>query len=133
MPAPSQESLTGLPQSNEIWLFSVYRLRSWMKSKAKELVRPYLLITYSRTSKVILEASIVEKPDIRRCRKNLFGAIIHPAQGLKSQPQRPVKVIFDDRDLLQALARLCRRSGSSRPTIQGALSWICWSTNWKPK
>ena len=104
MPYTSQKDLLDLPQSRNSWLFAIRRLHTWNLSKRKEPVRPFLMIAINRSTDTIQGSSLVEKSDIQGARKVLFSAMTHPPKELETKPQRPAKVIFEDRELLIALA-----------------------------
>ena len=104
MPYTSQKDLLDLPQSRDSWLFAIRRLHTWNLSKRKEPVRPFLIIAVNRSTDTIQGSSLVEKSDIQSARKVLFSAMAHPPKELETKPQRPAKVIFEDRELLKALA-----------------------------
>lgn len=104
MPYTSQKDLLDLPQTGDSWLFAIRRIHTWILSKRNEPFRPFLMIAINRTSFIIQGSSLMEKSDIKGARKVLFSAMTHPPKELETKPQRPAKVIFEDRELLQALA-----------------------------
>jgi len=104
MPRSSQKNLLDFPQTRDTWLFAIRRLHTWVVSKGKEPFRPFLMLTLNRSGGMIQSSSIVEKSNFQSARKALLSAMSHPPKELEAKPQRPAKVIFEDSDLLQALA-----------------------------
>lgn len=100
----SQKDLLDLPQTGDSWLFAIRRLHTWILSKRKEPFRPFLMIAINRSSDIIRGSALMEKSNIQGARKVLFSAMTHSSKELETKPQRPARVIFEDRDLLQALA-----------------------------
>lgn len=111
MPHTSQKDLLDLPQTGDSWFFAIRRLHTWILPKRKEPVRPFLMITINRSRDIIQGSSILEKSDLQGARKVLFSAMTHPPKELDTKPQRPTKVIFEDRELLQALAPALQKIG----------------------
>jgi tetratricopeptide (TPR) repeat protein len=111
MPHPSQKNILDLPQSGDTWLFAIRKLHTWVLSKGKEPVRPFLMITLNWTMKTIQSSSITEKSDVQESRKALFSAMAHPPKELETVPQRPTKIIFEDHNLLQSLAPVLQKIG----------------------
>jgi tetratricopeptide (TPR) repeat protein len=111
MPHSSQKDLLDLPQTADSWFFAIRQLHTWLLSKSKEPVRPFLMIAINRSTEIIQGSSLVEKSDNQGARKVLFSAMTHPPKELGAKPQRPARVIFEDRNLLQALAPALKKIG----------------------
>ena len=100
-----------LPQQSETWYFAIRKLRTWIKSEEQEPVRPYLRITFNLDAGIIQDFQLGEKPDALEAQETLFSAMLKPQKELKTQPHRPARINFEDRELMEALTPALQEIG----------------------
>lgn len=101
----SQEELLALPQSRETWQFGVRELRTWIVPEGEQPRRPFLIITVNpQPPGLIRSIALEEQTSIEAARQALYAAMARPPEEMNFEPQRPARVLFEDRELHQAIA-----------------------------
>ncbi|MBI5566896.1 MAG: hypothetical protein HY870_18505 [Chloroflexi bacterium] len=104
MRTPSTRTLNKLPQSDEQWLLVAHRLRAWVAPPAEPPYRPYVLLTLSATTGLLLGNDLLQHtPTADDLRAALFKAMAKPPR-IAGAAQRPQVVALTDRVWVDALA-----------------------------
>lgn len=111
MPRAAKKSPLEFPQSADTWYFASRRLRAWIVAEDDEPVRPYLLIVVNLGPGTIQYLTVGSKPVSKEVQKALFTAMSRPPRELKTEPQRPARIFFEDRQLQQSLAPALQEIG----------------------
>ncbi len=104
MRTPSTRTLNKLPQSDEQWLLAAHRLRTWIAPPDETPYRPYVVLTLSATTGMLIGNALLERaPTADEVRAALFKAMAKPPR-IAGPAQRPREVILADRAWVNELA-----------------------------
>lgn len=100
----SPEELLTLPQSRDTWYFAVRQLRIWITPEGEEPRRLYAYATANaRPPGLVRDVSIEEESTTAQAVQALYKAMARPQEEMLSEPERPARVFFEDRELQQVL------------------------------
>lgn len=103
---PDQVDLEGagdLPQRNERWECAVRKARAWITPPDRRPYRPYIILTVSRTGKVVGTDLVEDEPTLPQVVNALAKAMLYPTPNAGGK-RRPTVVYVDDTTLVEALA-----------------------------
>lgn len=110
---PDQVDLEGagdLPQKNERWECAVRKARAWITPPDRRPYRPYIILTVSRTGKVVGTDLVEDEPTLPQVVNALAKAMLYPAPGGGGK-RRPTVVYVDDTTLVEPLASQLEQVG----------------------
>lgn len=111
MAKKTNKSPIELPQYSETWCFAIRKLRTWITPEGEDPFRPYIRIAVNLDTEIIHGSEIGEQPGVREAQKTLFSAMLKPQTGLKTEPHRPARIFFEDRELMEALTPALQEIG----------------------
>lgn len=103
------EKTRDLPQGDEVWECAIRRARAWITPPDRDPYRPYILLTASRTSKIVgtgkvVGSELVEGPPTAPEVVNaLAKAMLYPVPHAGGR-RRPKTIYIDDAALVKSLA-----------------------------
>lgn len=106
----SLEDTRDLAQRDEIWECAVRRARTWITPPDRHPYRPYIILTVSRTGKVLGSEITRNPPTPSQVVNALAKAMLYPVPGAGGK-RRPVTVYVDDETLAGALAPELKKVG----------------------
>lgn len=110
---PDRVDLKGagdLPQKDEAWECAVRQARAWITPPDRRPYRPYIILTVSRTGKVVGTDLVEDEPTLPEVVNALAKAMLYPAPGGGGK-RRPAVVYVDDTSLVEALASELKEIG----------------------
>lgn len=98
------EKALKLPQTDETWQGTVRMMRVWMTPPNQTPYRPYVILFMDQKNDKFLGARETEsKPAPEEVLDTLIRVMVRPAPGA-GRPRRPMRLLMDDAELVQALA-----------------------------
>lgn len=104
------ENARDLPQGDERWECAVREARAWITPPDRRPYRPYIILTVSRTGKVVGTDLVEDEPTLPQVMNGLAKAMLYPAPGGGGK-RRPAVVYVDDTSLVEALATELKEIG----------------------
>jgi hypothetical protein len=99
-----------LPQRDEAWECAIREARAWITPPDRRPYRPYIILTVSRTGKVVGTDLVEDEPTLPQVVNGLAKAMLYPAPGGGGK-RRPAVVYVDDTSLVEALASKLKEIG----------------------
>jgi tetratricopeptide (TPR) repeat protein len=106
-----KKSLLDLPQTQDSWYFLVHKLRLWITPDEGEPQRPYISMVVNLQTGMIHGQNLGFKPSPREVQKLLFESMLRPEKVLEIPAQRPLRIFFEEREWLEALAPALQQIG----------------------
>ena len=98
----SLEKVQRLHQTDEVWESTVQRMRVWITPDDQPPYRPYVILTVSRTGRVVGSDLVDDAPTPDQVLIILARAMYHPTLGGGGK-RRPTAIYVDDKVLAEAL------------------------------
>ncbi len=110
MAKSSINKVRNLKQKDEIWDVAVRPARTWIKSRENDPYRPWYTLVVSDDDRIIRHDIGKDKPSAEEILESLFKAMRRPMMGA-GRKRRPVKVLFDDKELYDELSPVLTEIG----------------------
>ncbi len=109
MPRPSHpksdSNLSSLPQKSSTWHVAIRKLGFKAPVEGGGEIYPHVVVVVDLTLELFLAMEPFEKrPDTSQVQEVLFGAMRQPADGKKIKPYRPIRVEFEQPEMLHDLS-----------------------------